>query len=128
MCLSRTLLLLRDNYLSPCFFRLAFCHALPIDLETAGNLESFSCFADINMSAPTTTPQVVLSFKDSPLSTTGNVLGILTFAAAIYVSVLVYVNSMRSASKRLRDMVEGLELLYREAEHLPTNSWLLQPR
>jgi len=70
------------------------------------------------MSTPTTTPPVVLSCEDSPLSTTGNVLGILTFAAAIYVSVLVYVNSMRSASKRYSDMLERLELRYREAEHL----------
>jgi hypothetical protein len=70
------------------------------------------------MSTPTTTSPIVLSCKDSPLSTTSNVLGILTFAAAACVSVLLYVDSIRSANKRFKDMVEGLELRYREADHV----------
>ncbi|PVH76333.1 hypothetical protein DL98DRAFT_657554 [Cadophora sp. DSE1049] len=59
-----------------------------------------------------------LSCDDSLLSVTGNIIGILTFAGALFISIQVYAHSMRNAEWTLREMRATLESRYEEVEHL----------
>ncbi|OQE46364.1 hypothetical protein PENCOP_c001G00340 [Penicillium coprophilum] len=45
----------------------------------------------------------ILSCDDSPLSTTGNIIGILTLAYAISVTVMIYTNRILDAEKGMRE-------------------------
>jgi hypothetical protein len=70
-----------------------------------------------------TTPSCVscqerLSCGDSPLSITGNVIGILTFASAILISIQVYYNSMRNADGNIFEMTNTLQSRVEEAQIL----------
>jgi hypothetical protein len=59
------------------------------------------------MSKPACTAcQDVLSCGDSPFSITGNVIGILTFAAALLISIQVYVNLMRSVGRNILEITQ----------------------
>ena len=50
-----------------------------------------------------------LSCDDSPLIVTGNIIGILTFDGAIFISMQFYANSTRNADRNLREMGATLE-------------------
>lgn len=59
------------------------------------------------MATPTCFPrQDPQSCRDSALSVTGNVIGILTFAGAVLISVQVYINSIRNAEGNLKEATE----------------------
>ncbi|PVH68876.1 hypothetical protein DL98DRAFT_599142 [Cadophora sp. DSE1049] len=62
--------------------------------------------------------QDVISCSDSPLSVTGNVIGILTFVGAFLVTVQVYFNSMRNAERNIHEMTETLHSRIGEVRHL----------
>ncbi|KAN0099846.1 hypothetical protein V8E51_013621 [Hyaloscypha variabilis] len=62
--------------------------------------------------------QEILSCGDSPLSVTGNVIGILTFAGALIISIQVYINSIRNADRRMCDMTDTLRSRVHEVQHL----------
>ncbi|KAF8847882.1 hypothetical protein BDZ45DRAFT_754427 [Acephala macrosclerotiorum] len=62
--------------------------------------------------------QDVLSCGDSPLSITGNVIGILTFVGAILISTQVYLNSIRNADRNIFEMTNKLQSRMDEAMHL----------
>jgi hypothetical protein len=49
--------------------------------------------------------QESLSCDDSPLSVTGNIIGILTFAGAIAISIQVYFNAMKNADRQIFEMM-----------------------
>ena len=71
------------------------------------------------MSTPACTAcQDVLSCGDSPLSITGNVIGILTFAAALLISIQVYVNSMRNADRNILELTETFRSRVDEVRYL----------
>jgi hypothetical protein len=61
-----------------------------------------------------------LSCGDSPLSITGNVIGILTFVSAIIIALQVYVDSMRNAESKLKEMEDTLRLQYDKVNSLVT--------
>lgn len=61
---------------------------------------------------------VVLSCVDSPLSVTGNVIGILTFLGALLITIQVYVNSMRNAERNLAEMMESFQSRIMELQRL----------
>jgi hypothetical protein len=61
-----------------------------------------------------------LSCGDSPLSITGNVIGILTFVSAIIIALQVYIDSMRNAESKLKDMEDTLRLHYDKVNSLVT--------
>ncbi|CEF72025.1 hypothetical protein FGSG_11692 [Fusarium graminearum PH-1] len=46
---------------------------------------------------------------DSPLSTTGNILGILTFALGLFLSTFAFMVAVRSAETEIDDLIESLE-------------------
>ncbi|KAI0384270.1 hypothetical protein F5Y04DRAFT_249405 [Hypomontagnella monticulosa] len=71
------------------------------------------------MSAPNCVScEGVLSCEDSPLSVTGNIVGILTFVSAILISAQVYFNSMRNADRNIRDLMATFESRYDELVRL----------
>ena len=59
-----------------------------------------------------------LSCADSALSITGNVIGILTFVGAAIISIQVYLNLMRNATREIDIMLRRLELRIVELQHL----------
>lgn len=59
-----------------------------------------------------------LSCDDSPLSITGNIIGILTFAGAIAISIQVYFNAMRNADQHMEEMMYTFESRVREVDLL----------
>ena len=62
--------------------------------------------------------QHVLSCSDSPLSITGNVIGILTFAGALMISIQIYMNSMRNADRNIFEMTETFRSRVDEVQYL----------
>lgn len=58
----------------------------------------------------TQTPCPGCDCSDSPLSITGNVLGILTFAVAIYASVIYYYRGFRDSATELADLMHRVNL------------------
>jgi hypothetical protein len=62
--------------------------------------------------------QDFLSCNDSPLSVTGNVIGILTFASAILIGMQVYVNAMRNAERNMFEMTDTFRTRLDEAQRL----------
>ncbi|CAG1990976.1 unnamed protein product [Fusarium graminearum] len=46
---------------------------------------------------------------DSPLSTTGNILGILTFALGLFLSTVAFMVAVRSAETEIDDLIESLK-------------------
>jgi hypothetical protein len=69
------------------------------------------------MASPTCVScQEVLSCNDSPLSVTGNIIGILTFAGAILISIQVYVNAMRNAERNMFEMTDTFRSRLGEAD------------
>lgn len=52
--------------------------------------------------------QEVLSCEDSALSTTGSIVGILTFATAIIIGLQVWYNSIRNAERNIIDLASLL--------------------
>lgn len=59
-----------------------------------------------------------LSCADSPLSITGNVIGILTFVGAAIISLQIYLNSLRNANEEIYIMSRRLESKIAEVQHL----------
>lgn len=73
------------------------------------------------MNTPTCVPcQDRLSCGDSPLSITSNIVGLLTFVAAIFISVQFHINSIRSADQLYIGWLSSLEQLGRECQSIRT--------
>ena len=62
--------------------------------------------------------QDVLSCEDSPLSVTGNIIGILTFAGALMISIQVYVNAMMNADRNMFEITNTFRSRVDEVESL----------
>jgi hypothetical protein len=62
--------------------------------------------------------QETLSCADSALSITGNVIGILTFVGAAIISIQVYLNSVRNATREISIMMHRLQSRIAKVQHL----------
>ncbi|KAF2664600.1 hypothetical protein BT63DRAFT_93482 [Microthyrium microscopicum] len=63
-----------------------------------------------------------LSCSDSPLSVTGNIIGILTFAGALVISIQVYYNSMINANRNTLEMIADFRAQIRKLIRLQTQT------
>ena len=61
--------------------------------------------------------QEILFGRDSPLSVTGNVIGILIFVSTRMIYIQVHVNSVRNADRRSFEMANTLRGRIDEVEH-----------
>jgi hypothetical protein len=60
----------------------------------------------------------ILFCEDGPLSTTSNILGILTFMSALIISIQVYVNSIRHADRQMLELESTFESRVHEVRSL----------